>query len=58
MPAYVDPEKCEGCGDCVPVCPNESIKMVDEKAVVDKEQCIDCNACVDTCTKQAIEMKD
>jgi NAD-dependent dihydropyrimidine dehydrogenase PreA subunit len=59
MPALVDPEKCEGCGDCIPACPNESIKMTEaNKALVDKEMCIDCRACVDTCTKFAIDMVD
>lgn len=57
MPAVVEAEKCEGCGDCVDACPNGSITMVDEKAVVNKDDCIDCGACVDACTKQAITMQ-
>ena len=57
MPAIVNKDKCESCGDCVPACPNESIKMIEDKADVDKELCIDCNACVDTCTRQAIAME-
>ena len=37
MPAVVDPEKCEGCGDCVDSCPTEAISIQDEKAVVNDE---------------------
>ena len=58
MPAVVDKEKCEGCGDCVEACPNGSIAMVDGKAEVNKDECIDCSACVDACTKAAIALGD
>ena len=26
--AEIDKDKCTGCGDCVPVCPNNAIEMV------------------------------
>jgi NAD-dependent dihydropyrimidine dehydrogenase PreA subunit len=57
MPAIVDQEKCEGCGDCVEACPNGSITMQSEKAVVNKDECIDCSGCVDACPKSAISME-
>ncbi len=57
MPAKVDKEKCEGCGDCVEACPNSSIEMVENKAQVKQDDCIDCSACVDACPKQAIAME-
>ena len=57
MPAKVEKEKCEGCGDCVDACPNGSISMVDNKAEVKTEDCIDCSACVDACPKQAIALE-
>ena len=53
MPAKVDPEKCSGCGTCVPACPVESIKMEKDKAVVDADTCIDCGACADVCPVDA-----
>jgi NAD-dependent dihydropyrimidine dehydrogenase PreA subunit len=56
MPAKVDPEKCEGCGDCLDACPTESIEMVDGKAVVKEDECVDCGACVDACPTSAISM--
>lgn len=57
MPAIVEAEKCEGCGDCVPVCPQNCIDMTDGKAVTRQEECIDCNACADACTHAAIKME-
>ena len=58
MPAEVNQEKCEGCQDCIPVCPQNCISMTEnDKAVVNQDDCIDCNACVDVCTKSAIDMK-
>jgi ferredoxin len=61
MPAQIDKEKCEGCGDCVEACPSSAIVIVEnsaKKAEVKKDECIDCGACVDACPTQAIAMID
>ena len=57
MPAKVDKKKCTGCESCVPECPSEAIKMVDDKAVVDIDACVDCGVCVDVCPAEAITME-
>lgn len=57
MPADVDKEKCTGCESCVPECPSDAIKMVDDKARVDVDACIDCGVCVDACPVEAISME-
>jgi ferredoxin len=57
MPAKVDKEKCTGCETCVPECPSDAIKIVNEKAVVDTDACVDCGVCVDTCPVEAISME-
>jgi len=49
----IDLDKCEGCGDCVPVCPFDAIEIVDEKAIV-KEGCNLCAACEAVCEAGAI----
>lgn len=56
MPAVVDQEKCEGCGDCVESCPSEAIEIVEGKAQVKEDDCADCGACVDECPTEAISI--
>ena len=57
MPARVDKKKCTGCESCVPECPSDAIKMVNDKAIVDIDACVDCGVCVDTCPVEAIAME-
>jgi NAD-dependent dihydropyrimidine dehydrogenase PreA subunit len=56
MPAVVDSQLCGGCGNCVEVCPNEAIEIVDDKAVVNDDECLDCGACEGECPHEAITM--
>ena len=50
-------EKCTGCEACVDSCPNEALKVAEEKIKVDQENCIDCGVCVDECPVEALEME-
>ncbi len=52
----IDLDKCEGCGDCVPVCPFDAIEIVDEKARI-KEGCNLCSACEAVCKSGAITIE-
>lgn len=56
MPISVNLETCDGCADCVDVCPTESIVIENEKAVVDNDTCIDCGVCVDECPTDSLSM--
>lgn len=53
----VDPELCEGCGNCVVVCPVFLWKLEKKqgKLVADyKEKCLECGACWQVCEPGAI----
>ncbi len=41
----IDLDKCDGCGDCVELCPSGAVTLVNGKAVVARLE--DCNYCMD-----------
>ncbi len=48
---------CLGYGDCVNVCPNGAISIVDRIAVVDRELCVGCGLCAKECPNNLIEIR-
>lgn len=59
MPPKIDEKKCEGCGNCVNLCPGDVFEMQDEKAVIVREDdCLDCGSCAEECPSQAINFID
>ncbi|MFO7496904.1 MAG: 4Fe-4S binding protein [Desulfobacterales bacterium] len=55
----VDEEKCEGCEECVDVCPVEVFEMVDGKSSpVNAEECLGCDSCVEVCEPGAITVEE
>ena len=56
----IDPEKCQGDGECVDVCPVSILSMVDGKAAVtgDLIECLGCESCVATCPHGAITLQE
>jgi len=56
--AYVDEEKCSGCGMCVPVCPFQAIEVVSVnghvRARIDESLCMGCGVCAASCPSRAI----
>lgn len=51
----IDVEKCQGCGNCVEICPKNLIKIVDGKAIVeDPDKCDGLAGCVRKCPEDAI----
>jgi Fe-S-cluster-containing hydrogenase component 2 len=57
----IDPDKCTGCGLCIPNCPEGAIQMIDGKArVVNLSLCDGLGACVGHCPEGAIatEVRD
>ncbi|NPV55411.1 MAG: NAD-dependent dihydropyrimidine dehydrogenase subunit PreA [Anaerolineae bacterium] len=57
--AYVDPNKCNGCGLCVRACDAggfEALFIQDKKAVVDVLVCDGCGLCIGMCPTDGISM--
>jgi len=55
----VDPEKCEGCEECIEVCPVDVYELVDDKSVpVNAEECLGCESCVEVCEHEAITVTE
>ncbi|MBU4319054.1 MAG: 4Fe-4S binding protein [Proteobacteria bacterium] len=55
----VDDGKCEGCGECVDVCPVEVFEMQDGKSVsVNADECLGCESCVEVCEPGAITIEE
>lgn len=53
----IDENKCNGCGECVPNCPEGALKIVDGKAkVVDEVYCDGLGACIGHCPQDAIKV--
>jgi len=51
-----DREKCNGCGQCVEVCPVQVIKMEGDFPVVDRDWCIGCGVCAVPCPTSAVKL--
>jgi len=56
-PPRVDRRKCVGCGECVPYCPVDAIRLAEGKAQIDGETCIRCGECTVTCPHGAIAIR-
>ena len=55
----VDPEKCEGCEECIEVCPVDVYELQDDKSVpVNAEECLGCESCVEVCGHEAITITE
>lgn len=50
-------DKCVNCRQCVSVCPQEAIKIIDDRMMQDWEKCSGCLKCVDVCPVGARQCK-
>ncbi len=51
----IDEKKCDGCGDCIPGCPEGALQVIDGKArLVSDLFCDGLGACIGTCPQGAI----
>ncbi|WP_411682179.1 NADH-ubiquinone oxidoreductase-F iron-sulfur binding region domain-containing protein [Clostridium thailandense] len=55
MNIYIDPSSCDGCGDCLDVCP---VNCIEGKAgyihMIDEFDCTKCGKCAEVCSKGAV----
>ena len=56
--AFVIKDLCNGCSDCLEVCPVNAITLESCKAKIDPFICIGCGACIPICPKEAIDFKN
>ncbi|MEM2946658.1 MAG: 4Fe-4S binding protein [Candidatus Bathyarchaeia archaeon] len=56
--AFIIAELCNGCGECVKICPVNAITMQNGKAKIDPFQCTGCGACIPICPQEAIDFKN
>lgn len=58
MKILVDREKCRGAGQCVAVCPEKAIRMVDGVAEIDPVLCDGDGICIPACPNGAIRLSE
>ena len=60
MPTFVYMTRCDGCGQCVDICPSD-IMHIDEitrRAVnIEPNMCWECYSCVKACPNEAIDVR-
>ena len=55
----IDESKCDGCGQCVPACPEGALQIVDGKARLVKESyCDGLGACLGDCPRGAVTLEE
>jgi len=53
----IDYSKCTLCGECIPVCPYNALKIEKERLIV-TEACTLCGACLDICPENALSIEE
>jgi len=60
MPTYTDMTKCDGCGECVDICPSDimHIDPVYRRSYnIEPNFCWECYSCVKACPQHAIDVR-
>lgn len=52
---HISPEKCNGSGECIKICPSSAILGGEGMySVIDRDKCTACNKCISVCPNGAI----
>ena len=54
MKIVVDRDKCRGSGECVQICPQDAISIVEGVAAIDESKCDFDGICIPACPHGAI----
>ena len=52
-----DPALCDGCGECVEVCPESAITLHEGKASISGVLCTGCGACIPACPNDTLDQE-
>ena len=50
----INKQACDGCGQCVDMCPNGALQLVGGVAQLDQSLCQECETCVEVCPTGAL----
>ena len=56
MKIIINPDKCKLSGECIKVCPQKAISIIDSTAVIDYKKCDTDGMCIPTCPQHAITL--
>jgi NAD-dependent dihydropyrimidine dehydrogenase PreA subunit len=51
---YVDKDKCDGCEECVKICPTDVFEISHKCLPVRPQNCLGCQTCTAVCKPNAI----
>jgi ferredoxin len=51
---YLIKDRCDYCGTCVGVCPENCIELLEMELVIDHAACTECHKCIWICPVEAL----